>query len=186
LHDNLFALAEIATAVAAWQALMLSSLGLIVSSKALRVTEQQEKRRKPRLVPNLLDGYVRHDAHCRVYVFLLSVSNPADSDNAVAALDLRSTYSTKSNFQMTIKIPSHTEFDKAFQCTADNPFAIPVSVHAHQTVPGWAFFRVKQALLDGAIVEGHTIALLDSHGIESQVEPIMIREYGDATETTPC
>jgi hypothetical protein len=175
---------EVATVGAAWLALVLSVLSFIISRKALLLSEQQEERRKPQLVPYLQDGYVRRDAEGRVYAFLLSVSNPTDSDNAVAAVDFQLIYTTKSNVRMTIKVPLHRETAKAFHDGTVLPLAIPLRLDAHQTVSGWAFFRVEDVLLGGAIVEEYTIVLTDSHGMKAQLEPILIREYGDATETT--
>ncbi len=86
---------------------------------------------------------------------------------------------------MTIKIPLHGEIANAFHDGVGHHLAIPLRLDAHQTVEGWAFFRVEDMLLGGAIVEEYVIVLTDSHGMEAQLKPIMIREYGGATETTP-
>ncbi len=185
MQYDLSKFAEVVSAGAVWLALLLSLLSFIISKKALRLSEQQEERRKPRLVPYLQEGYVRRHAEGRVYAFLLSVSNPTDSDNAMAALDFQLTYTTKSNVRMAIKVPLHGEIVEPFNDRAVLPLAIPLRLDAHQTAAGWAFFRVEDVLLDGAIVEEHTIVITDSHGMKVQLEPIMIREYGDETETTP-
>ena len=172
---------EIITRVAAWLALLLSLFGIIISLRALRIQEQQEDRRKPFLVPYLQDGYVGYISDGRVYAFLLSVSNPADSDNSVASLDLRLTYKKQSSYQMNIKVRSDSTLDKFFLGSSGHSLLTPSRVDAHQTVSGWVFFMVEESILKGTIVEGHTILIIDAHGIVTQIEPILIREFCDET-----
>jgi hypothetical protein len=180
-------LAAIATAGAAWLALLLSFLGIRFSRKALRLQEQQEGRRRPLLTPDLRDGFVRvaPDGSSRLYAFLLSGTNGSDSDNAVADVDLRLTYTTRASVLMTVKVRSNAEVGKAFVDGAGPPLVTPARVDAHQTISGWCFFRVEEAVLEGSTVERYIVALVDSHGIEATIEPMIVREYRGETETPP-
>ena len=180
-------LAAIATAGAAWLALVLSFVGIHFSRKALRLQERQEDRRRPMLIPYLTDGFVRAapDGSSRLYAFLLSVSNGSDADNAVASVDLRLTYTTRANVQMTVKVRSDAEVGKAFVDGSGPPLVAPARVDAHQTLSGWCFFRVEEEVLEGSTVERYIVALTDSHGIEATVEPMIVREYRRETETPP-
>lgn len=146
--------ANIATAVAAWFALAPSLLSLVVSWRALRLTEHQERRRRPLLVPYLSDGYVRFisDTGARIYGFLLSVSNPADSDNAVAEADLRLTY-RRADEPTTVKVRSDAALGAAFGNRSGQTLSTPARIDAHQTVLGWVFFRLDKAVVKDGTVE---------------------------------
>lgn len=183
MHFDPLTWADIATAVAAWLALILSILSLFVSWRAQRLTERQEERRRPVLVPYLLDGYVRlnKEPAARVYAFLLSVSNPADSDNAVAGMDLHLLYTTQASIQMTVKVRADATLGSSFCDGSAPPLTVPARIDAHQTISGWAYFRIQEAILNGAVIDGYSVVLIDSHGGRATVEPIMVREYGDAT-----
>ncbi|MBJ6750974.1 hypothetical protein [Geomonas anaerohicana] len=175
--------AEVASAGAAWLALLLSVFSILAAWKALRISERQEERRKPLLVPYLQDGYIRREGESIFYAFLLSVSNPTDSDNAVAVADLHITYITKGNVLMTIKVPWYNKGAKGFHDeNISISFTIPQRLDAHQTVTGWLFFQVEKLLIRGYTIEEYRIVLTDSHGMRAQLEPILIREYGDETE----
>ena len=172
---------KIITPATALLALLLSICSIFISRKALRIQEQQEDRRKPLLVLYLQDGYVRYILGGRVYAFLLSVSNPMDSDNAIASLDLRLTYKKQDSFQMHIKVRSDSTLDKYFPDRGGNTLLIPSRVDAHQTISGWVFFKVEKAILKETIIEAHKISIVDTHGIEAKIEPSLIREFRDET-----
>ena len=151
VNSQISILATIASAVAPWLALVLSLLSLRSSRRAVRLAEQQDERRRPSLVPYLRDGYVRtgSDESSRVYAFLLSVSNRSDSDNGIAEVELRLTYTTRMSVKMTVKVRSDPELGGAF-ADGDVPhLPRPARVDAHQTLLGWCFFRVEEAALAG-------------------------------------
>ena len=176
--------ANVATAAAAWIALVLSLLGLLVSWRAIRLAENQERRRRPVLVPYLLDGFVqsRRDPRARVFGFLLSVSNPADSDNAVAGVDLHLTYTTTTCQQMTIKVRANTTLGNSFGKRIGSTMTTPVRLDAHQTISGWVFFLVDEAILEGAVVDAYSVQLTDTQGDHAVVQPIIVREYDDEAQ----
>ena len=104
----------LAAALAAWVAAFFASLTARRSGRALRLAEQQEERRRPALVLYLQGGYLRRTDEDRVYMFLLAVSNPSDSNNAVARLDLRIKYRTGSEFPATVDVPSVSRHNEMF------------------------------------------------------------------------
>lgn len=171
-----------ANVAAAWLALGIALLSLLASRKALRLSEAREKRQLPRLVIYLADGYFRTlpGSNDRIYAFLLSISNPADSDNAIAEIQLCIKYRVTQKPTMVIKISSDATLKNFF----DNPMRvtlqIPVRVDAHQTIQGWCLFRADSVLFKGALIEGYEIGFIDSHKIEHSIEPIIISEYVDA------
>lgn len=170
---------EIVTAIVAVVALIVSVISLYFSWQALRLENRREMRRQPVLIPLLLNGYVRvdHVGGARVYAFFISVSNPADTDNTVAELDLRVTYLTRERVQMTVKIGADETLAAEFPQGTPNVFSIPKRISAHDTVSGWCYFRGDAAVFNGVRIEGYSIVLTDSHRAASSVEPILVQEF---------
>jgi hypothetical protein len=173
-------LTTVASAIAAWIALVLSIINVRTSRGALRLAEQQEHRRKPSLVIYLQEGLVspspQRDA--RVYAFLLSVSNRSDNNNSVAEATLHLTYSKSQGSKLTVKFVATMEVPAPFQ-RGQASLPIPVRIDAHQTISGWYFFRVDNEILHSARVECTIVVLGDTHGNEVAIEPMILREYFD-------
>lgn len=176
----------IAGAGAAWVAIVISLLSLRNSRKALDLSTKQDERRKPSLVPYLMDGYVRFGfaGNGRVYAFLLSVNNRADSDNSIADIELRVTYSTQTASELTVRVRSDQEAGKAFASESRTPLQNPAHIDAHRTIAGWCFFPIEETILEGARIDRYILAIIDSHQNEATIEPIIVREYGSETKET--
>jgi hypothetical protein len=172
-----------ASAIAAWLALILSLVNVRRSRRALRLSERQEERRKPSLVVYLQEGFTSANAQpgIRVYALLLSVSNRSDNNNAVAEAILHLTYSKQRDNELTVKFLAKTEIPIPFQ-RALTRLSLPTRIDAHQTISGWYFFCVDNAILQGAKVERTIVVLRDSHGNEVTIEPMLLREYSDENE----
>lgn len=161
-------------------ALLVSFGSFLVSFRAFRLSQRQDDRKKPSLIPSLVNGYVQFlgSEKARVYAFLLSISNASDSNNALARAELHITYKTAANIFVTAQIPSSQSRGDAYPELRDfSLLSTPARLDAHQTLTGWTIFRVSEAILKGAAVEGYTIALFDSHKIMTSVETIVIQEY---------
>ena len=105
MSDAGFSWPGIASAIAAWVALLMSGGSLWMSRRAVRIAERQEKRREPLLKPYYRDGFYQPDADGgRVYAFLLTVSNRSDSNNTIIELELRITYATPEGVEATLKV----------------------------------------------------------------------------------
>lgn len=166
-----------AAAVAAWVAATFAYLTARRSGRALRLAEQQEARRQPVLVLYLLRGYLRRANEERIYAFLLSVSNPSDSNNAIAQIDLRIEYRTASNFFAAVDVPTVSQDDEMFGGDNHARLEIPIHVDAHHTVAGWVFFRVQRALLEDRSVDTYVIVATDSHGERVSIETALLQEF---------
>jgi hypothetical protein len=161
-------------------ALTVSFCSFLVSLKAFRLSQKQEARKKPILVPSILNSYVQYleIEKARVYAFLLSISNPSDSNNALAKAELHITYETSAQALVTAQIPSSLTIGEAYAELQDfSLLSMPTRLDAHQTLTGWIVFRVVEEILSDAIVDGYKVALFDSHQTQTDVEPIMIQEY---------
>lgn len=183
--SNVQIFAAVASATAAWMALLLSCLSFVTSRKALRIAEQQEARRKPSVVVYLQDGYVSVGAKLgsRAYGILVSLSNRSDSDNAIAQALLLLTYVKSNGTQLTLKVGAEGEPPDAFADKSANHLRVPIRIDAHQTVSGWCFFAVEDAILEDSHIDRTQVVFVDTHGNESTVEPLIIREYGNNVQT---
>lgn len=171
-----------AAAVAAWVAAIFAYLTARRSGRALRLAEQQEARSRPVLVIYLKNGYLRRAKEDRIYMFLLSVSNPSDSNNAIAQIDLRIKYRTASNFLAVVDVLCVFLDDAMLGQDKHTSLKIPIRVDAHQTVAGWVFFRVNKALLEDCTVDTYAIVATDSHGKRESIEAALVQEIMLETE----
>jgi hypothetical protein len=163
----------VASAVAAWLAFLLSVSNLFIN---VRATHRQEERRRPRLVPYYHDGFYRGDAggKGRVYAFLIALSNRSDTNNTVAELELRITYTNAGGIQATLKI--RAESQKRFDLEPpDYYLAVPQRVDGHQSMLGWCHFIVTENTLKQLHrIERYVVAAIDGDGTDAAIEPILL------------
>ncbi len=183
--SNIQIFAAVASAMAAWMALLLSVLNVFTSRRALRISEQQEVRRKPSVVAYLQDGYVAVEPSSRVYAILISLSNRSDNNNAIAQAILLLTYVKTTGTQLTLKVGTEGAPPKAFVDKSTSHLRVPIRIDAHQTVSGWCFFAVDDAILEGSQIHRTQVTFVDTYGNESTVEPLIIREYGNNVQAPP-
>jgi hypothetical protein len=185
MMSNIQIFAAVASAMAAWMALLLSVLNFFTSRKALRISEQQEARRKPSVVVYLGDAYIAVGAKAgsRIYAILISLSNRSDSNNAIAQAVLHLTYVKSNRTQLTLKVGAEGEPPSAFRDKSANHLRVPIRIDAHQTVSGWCFFSVDDAIVEGSRIDRTRVAFVDTYGNESTVESLIIREYGHNVQT---
>jgi hypothetical protein len=183
MSNDLSLYAAIASGVAALVSAWFAYLSIRVSKRSLRLSEQQEERRHPHLVPYLIDGYVKFVAHenLRVYGFSLSISNRSDVDDSVAQIELQLTYKAPSGISIAVKAGHDTNLNNVFAGGDMATLPIPLRIDAHQTIAGWVCFGIKEQLFSGSAVDKFTIIVTDSHNIVSTVEPIIVRELVDET-----
>jgi len=101
----------IASAAAAWLALLLSGSSVFISRRAMKIAERQEERRQPRLVPYYRDGFYQEDVSGkqRIYAFLIAISNRSDTNNTITELELRITYTNSDGVPLILKIRAESE-----------------------------------------------------------------------------
>src|SRR3954447_6631065 len=81
----------------------IAAAGLIISLtniwftwQSRKLANEQEKRRRPRLIPSLVNGFFRDEpgSRGRIYAFLITITNPTDTNNSIVEADLSITYLT--------------------------------------------------------------------------------------------
>lgn len=171
------------TKTVAVAAFLISIFNLYFNWQSRRLARAQERRRLPRLVPSLINGYFQNDrdAGGRAYVFHVIVMNPTDSNNAIAEADLAITYLTADRAQMTIKIRANESPALNFVKGQDTNLSVPASISAHNAVSGWLRFHVPAALLTQMAIESYRLIFTDPHREEASVAPILVQEYRDET-----
>lgn len=161
----------------------ISIFNLYFAWQSRRLAREQERRKLPRLVPSLINGYFQDnkDVGGRAYAFHVNVTNPTDSNNAIAEADLAITYLTPERTQMTVKLRANELPAMNFVKGQDATLAVPVSISAHSAVAGWLQFQVPASLLAGVTIESYRLIIIDPHRKEASIAPILIREYRDET-----
>jgi hypothetical protein len=166
---------DIVVAVMAVAAFIVAIGSFRMSSRALRLSERQEQRKQPRLVPRLLDSHFESLSEGgRAYSFSLSVANPTDSDNAIAQIEMHLRYLIDGDVSMTVKLPPSVGISVPKQ---DYPRLIaPSRIAAHDTASGWCDFVLKPGILNGHRIDGYQIVLTDSHQVETSVDALVVSE----------
>jgi len=184
MANDLSLYAAIASGVAALVSGWFAYLSLRVSNRSLRLSQQQEERHRPHLVPYLIDGYAKFVArdNLRVYGFSLSVSNRSDVDDSVAQIELQLTYKAPSGISIAVKARHDAKLNNVFAGGNTATLPVPLRIDAHQTIAGWVYFGIKEELFSGSAVDKFIIILTDSHDVVSTVEPIIVRELIDETQ----
>jgi hypothetical protein len=161
----------------------ISIFNLYFAWQSRRLAHEQERRRLPRLVVSLINGYFQdnRDAGGRAYAFQVIVTNPSDSNNAIAEADLSITYLTTDRTQMTVKVRANQSLALIFVKGQDKTLALPASISAHSAISGWLRFHVPAALLKGISIESYRLIFIDPHREETSVAPILVQEYRDET-----
>ncbi len=149
----------------------MAGWSLKVSRDAFRLTRTQDERRRPQLVPALLNGYFLplQEGAGRGYSFNLSISNRSEADNADIALLV--TYKT-AGIPITAKISPHAD-------SRPGVLSIPQKISAHDTLSGWCRFRLDQGIARGNPIERYRPVFTDTHGREALLEPQILRERQD-------
>jgi hypothetical protein len=162
---------DIAVAVTAIVAILLSVFSLYYSRASLELAKAQDRRRDPKLLAEFLAGDYVTDAETgvRAYNVQLSISNPSDSDNAIARAEFRLTYRVNDDTDVTVRLqPSeHAEGEK---------LATPLRIGAHETVAGWCRFLVAPDIFTGVRIERYMVELTDTHGQAISVTPLLLSE----------
>ncbi len=161
---------DYATILLAGLAFPMSVLSLILSGRTQRLAERQDARRVPNLALHLLEGYRESSSEdgARIYSFNVRISNVSDSDNAIAAVELRIVYVLEGE-EMVMRLPIAADGG-----TAD--LTPPIRIPAHETVAGWCRFRIDLRLLEGRQIEGYNVEIRDTHGSLTSIEPKMVME----------
>jgi len=149
-----------------------------IANRSLAISESLAEARKPKLVPYLVEGLVRtsSDIAGRTYAFSVLISNRADTDNAVARIELELSYRRAAGSMGNILL----QHGSGIAIDGASPFSLPVRVGAHDTVAGWAVFGFDEPFASQVDVEGYRVRFSDTHGLEVTLEPLVLREVVDA------
>ncbi len=178
-----------------YAAVGIAALSLIVSlvlgvrnrgtaKRALKLSEEQEARRSPRLAIHVNDSvsWRRALAGERLLGFHLLVSNPTDRPSSLLKAELHLTYAVDS-IMTTIKLP-HTSYSLQVGLpSAVVPIELPAPLGANDAVSGWFLFRVAEGLTGGRPVDRYDIVIRDIHDIVETLQVTVFREVPDVEAT---
>jgi hypothetical protein len=174
-------------------ALVVSSLSAFFAwqagqraARALAISENQEKRRQPRLgIYLVMNGLRRLVPKRQLFGFIVSVSNPTDIDNSVARAELKITYRMENGVSGVCRIQHNSALEANVGSDAKRAacvLSLPLRIDAHQTVSGWLLFALDDDVIGKATVDSHSLILEDTHGVSTETDPIMVRAWTDESE----
>jgi hypothetical protein len=156
------------------------------SARALAISENQEKRRQPQLgIYLVVNGFRRLVPKRQLFGFLVSISNPTDINNSVARAELKITYIMENEVSASCRIQHNPALeDDIGSDTAPSAsvFMLPLRVDAHQTASGWFVFALDNNVIGKGTVDSHSLILEDTHGVSTETDPIMVRQWTDETQ----
>jgi hypothetical protein len=153
------------------------------AARALAISENQEKRRHPQLGIYLVKGYRRLVPKRQLFGFLVSVSNPTDINNSVARAELQITYMMENDESAICRIQHDAALgEKVGDSTPASVLALPLRIDAHQTVSGWLLFALDNDAIRKRTIDAHRLILEDTHGVSTETEPIMVRDWTDESK----
>jgi hypothetical protein len=171
--------AAIAAAAAVGSA-AVSVVSVRTARRTLALAQQQDARRSPRIVSYLRDGFTRREQNRRLYAVSMSLTNPSDTDNSVAMLELEIRYRIRDGVLMTIRLAHETALAEAFGRPDIEALKMQLLIPAHGTVAGWTFFALPAAAIGDAAIDDYSVRLVDAHGIATMIELGPVRDIRGA------
>jgi hypothetical protein len=141
----------------------------------------QEHRRRPNLTVYLAKSFYKAKQQSRLLAFSVSVSNLSDADDSIAKIELQINYTTSDGMCMALRIPGDAKLVHEFGFKESPALIPPIRIDSHQTVAGWVFFELKEALLDDRRLESYVLLFQDTHGAVSKLEQAIIQGLVDET-----
>ena len=172
----------VVAAIASAAALAISLWSLYIARQSLRVSREELQQRQPRLVPYIHAGFIRDQARLesRLIAMSTSVSNLSHSANSLSMLELVVKLRAPSGLLTQLLLPHDPKLaSEAKPERGIAPFPLPVHVGAHQTVTGWVLFRLPDALVHGASIQGYTLQITDTHNLQYEATLSLLMEIAD-------
>jgi hypothetical protein len=164
------------SAVASWVAVWFSFQSSRRANRSLQLAIAQEARHTPNFGTYLSEGLFKTINDIRSYAFCLSISNLADNNNSLTRIDLRITYTTPDKAPMIVRIQHNPNRSQNFISDQNSSFSLPCRIDSHQTIKGWVFFDISKSYVKDADIHNYELVIMDSHGIEISIKPIIITE----------
>lgn len=173
------------SAIAAWATAWYTARAAKIAQKSLELALQQEQRQRPNLELYLVDGQIRRfrSQQFRIYAFHLSISNNSDANNSLKDISLVIKHSRGQELDSNFVVSHNPELATVMPVLKAQPIPNPSTIGSHETVAGYALFHVHDDLLRNSVVESYMLKVIDSHGLETRLEPILLCELSDEEET---
>jgi hypothetical protein len=134
--------------------------------QALKISKAQEERRLRSLAVAVESFLFDRDKGSTYYLLEISVSNRADSSNAVPAVELWVNYCLDGRaFTFKAKRDFGGVVEKSRLCA--DPLPVPMKIEAGNVSRGWLGFVVPRAIVDLNVVEDYRVVVIDTHGNEA-------------------
>jgi len=159
-------------------ALLYSIVATRVASRALKLSEHQEKRKLPNLTVYRIDAFIKRleEGHIRIFVFHVNINNIADVENSIRCIEFMIEYE-KAGIRSDVIIKHDANLINFIKRDSNSSaFQLPARIAAHDTLEGYALFELDEHLLKGIRTDSYILRITDTHGIEFCHEAILLCE----------
>jgi|RhiMetdeSRZDD1v2_1073273.scaffolds.fasta_scaffold77389_2 hypothetical protein len=172
---------SIASAAAAWIAAWIAFRSARIAQRAYNIAAEQERRLQPSLELYVVDAQIRRldGFPSRLYIFRIIVTNKSDATNSLKELKLLIMYRGRSGGPSNVTIPHNRELAQYLPRNFGDPYSIPCTIGSRSVIGGLAIFGVPNDLVRDSIIESHMVTIVDSFGLETAIESILLHEVPD-------
>jgi hypothetical protein len=144
-----------------------------IATRAINITEEQERRRQPRFDVHVVESVRRGLLDKQAFGFLVTISNPSDINNSISNAELQIDYVLNEAVKGSWRIPHQKQAGNLLG--VQDSVSIPLRVDAHQSTKGWFCFTLSNAILDGRTIDTQKLLLYDTHGACNEREAISLK-----------
>lgn len=184
MPEHLTIVISIGSLIAAWVAAMIAFRSSNITKRSLKMVEEQAKGRSPLLVPYLIKSsfFMTEDESRRIYAFSVSLTNRSDLDNSVVDVQLQLNYHRPGQPGASIVLPHDMKLRTFLGKEVSDVLSNPLKTPAHDTIAGLVLFECNTKVLEDVIIDSYDIIFVDSNGLRSKLQPILLTEIISATE----
>ena len=115
----------------------------------------------------------------RLYVFRVMVTNKSDRPNSLKEIHLVIEHLRSQGPPSNVAVPHNPNLAAYLAGSAPEILRVPYPIPGRGVVGGVAVFKVPGEILSESRVESYTLRVTDSYSRPTELEAILLREYGD-------
>lgn len=170
---------DILSTAIAFAAFVVSCAGYWIARKSLLLSEEQERKREPKFLLYLADNFFKDINGDRLFVFSFTISNPADSDNAIVGCELKIIYKREDKTIGNLLLQHDKNLVSALGDNLFSPIDVPCRINAHNAIVGVVLFKLNRDLVGRLSSENYEIIFQDAHNVESTRDVFIVKDVSD-------
>lgn len=170
---------DIISMFVAFAAFIVSCASYWIARKSFLLSEEQERKREPRFSLYLADNFSKDVNGDRLFVFSFTISNSADSDNAIVGCELKIIFKREDKTIGNLLLQHDKNLVKNLGEGPFSPINVPCHIRAHGAVVGIVLFKLNKDLISQLSSEKYEIIFRDAHNIESTKDVFIVKDISN-------